>query len=162
MLRRYRTAVLRQARRLGLNLAEADDASQLAFIVASGRLRDIAPGSERAFLLATVVRIARHHHGTPTARYEVLTERPEAMQDGPSADELLELKQTCATLERALQSLPAKMREVLLLHELEGFTLAEISARLDTPPGTVASRLRRGRDQLSAVATALHRAALAN
>ena len=46
-------------------------------------------------------------------------------------------------LQRAVMQLPFKMREVILLKYLEGFSYEEISRALGCAPGTVASRLNR-------------------
>ncbi len=50
----------------------------------------------------------------------------------------------------ALATLPAAMREVLWLADVEGFTLREIAEIADCAPGTAASRLARGRATLRA------------
>jgi RNA polymerase sigma-70 factor, ECF subfamily len=52
-------------------------------------------------------------------------------------------------LDEALQSLPADQRAILILREIEGLTYAEIGGILDLPPGTVTSRLVRGRERLA-------------
>jgi RNA polymerase sigma-70 factor, ECF subfamily len=52
-------------------------------------------------------------------------------------------------LDEALQSLPADQRAILILREIEGLTYAEIGDILDLPPGTVTSRLVRGRERLA-------------
>jgi RNA polymerase sigma-70 factor (ECF subfamily) len=52
---------------------------------------------------------------------------------------------TALDLERALGELPEEFRSVLLLADLEGFTLGEIAVIMDTPVGTVKSRLFRAR-----------------
>ncbi|MBN2191358.1 MAG: sigma-70 family RNA polymerase sigma factor [Polyangiaceae bacterium] len=155
MLRSHHAAVWRTALRMGLNVAQADDATQQTFITAAARLHDIRPGAERAFLLGTAVRISKHHHGTAASRHELLIGLPDAVQDTPCADELLELKQARVLLGRALDALPEKMREVFVLFELEGLTLSEISELLAEPLGTVASRLRRGREHFFRAAEAL-------
>lgn len=48
----------------------------------------------------------------------------------------------------ALETLSMKHREVFVLHYLHGFSYEEISELLDTPKGTVMSRLSRARDAL--------------
>lgn len=52
---------------------------------------------------------------------------------------------TALDLERALGVLPEEFRSVLLLADLEGFALGEIAEIMDTPVGTVKSRLFRAR-----------------
>lgn len=51
-------------------------------------------------------------------------------------------------LRRALETLPRKFREVLVLRELEGMSYKEISEVTGMPPGTVMSRLSRARGGL--------------
>ena len=52
---------------------------------------------------------------------------------------------TALDLERALAELPEEFRSVLLLADLEGFALSEVGEIMDTPVGTVKSRLFRAR-----------------
>ncbi|MGH7267485.1 MAG: sigma-70 family RNA polymerase sigma factor [Candidatus Rokuibacteriota bacterium] len=52
---------------------------------------------------------------------------------------------TVVDLERALGELGEDFRSVILLADLEGFPLAEIARMMDTPIGTVKSRLFRAR-----------------
>jgi RNA polymerase sigma-70 factor (ECF subfamily) len=51
-------------------------------------------------------------------------------------------------LEAAIASLPAGFREVLILHDVEGFTHEEISTMLGIVPGTSKSQLSRARQKL--------------
>ena len=51
-------------------------------------------------------------------------------------------------LRQALSSLPEQYRKALLLFEIEGFSVREIAAMVGVPPGTVMSRLHRGRRTL--------------
>src|SRR5205809_7757873 len=80
-------------------------------------------------------------------------------------DEELHL-QTCATpetlaiagdnrerLTRALETLPPRFREVLVLRELEGCSYKEIAAITAIPIGTVMSALARARQRLQSALT---------
>lgn len=49
---------------------------------------------------------------------------------------------------RAIESLPAAHREIVVLRDIEGFTYQEIATVLDCPAGTVMSRLGRARGKL--------------
>ncbi|MGE5279031.1 MAG: RNA polymerase sigma factor [Acidobacteriota bacterium] len=51
-------------------------------------------------------------------------------------------------LERAVRRLPAGCREVLLLHDIEGYTHEEIAGLLEISPGTSKSQLSRARGLL--------------
>ena len=54
-------------------------------------------------------------------------------------------------LHQALDLLDDEQRSVLVLRELEGCNYDEISSILDLPPGTVRSRIHRGRKALKAL-----------
>ena len=56
-------------------------------------------------------------------------------------------------LQRALESLPPKQREVIVLRELEGCSYKEIAAITEIPIGTVMSALSRARTQLQSALT---------
>lgn len=51
-------------------------------------------------------------------------------------------------LDQALAQLPPEQREILLLVALEDMSYADIARNLGIPPGTVMSRLSRGRERL--------------
>lgn len=51
-------------------------------------------------------------------------------------------------LQRALDALPEDQRAVVLLHDVEGYRLTELTGLLDIPVGTLKSRLHRARRRL--------------
>jgi RNA polymerase sigma-70 factor, ECF subfamily len=51
-------------------------------------------------------------------------------------------------LQAALAQLPPDFRAPIVLCDVLGYDYAEISSMLDIPPGTVRSRIHRGRSQL--------------
>jgi RNA polymerase sigma-70 factor, ECF subfamily len=134
-------------RRLGLSEADTDDAAQEVLLVVVAKLDAIHPKSERSFLFSTAFRMAarvrrgRKHQDID----EVAAEDADA-----DPEQLLELKRARAMLDRLLSPMPIDLRAVFVLYELEGMTMAEIASTLELAPGTVASRLRRGRDFFNA------------
>lgn len=60
-------------------------------------------------------------------------------------------------LPAALADLPLRLQTVLSLHYLEELSIAEIVAITGSPPGTIKSRLSRGRDLLRARLNSDHR-----
>ena len=62
LVRREFAPVWRLLRRMGLEAAEADDATQQVFIVAARRLGDIVPERERSFLFSTAVHVGQKAH----------------------------------------------------------------------------------------------------
>jgi RNA polymerase sigma-70 factor (ECF subfamily) len=64
---------------------------------------------------------------------------PETAVDGSLKDDIIQ---------RAIEKLPAKFKEVILLRDVQGFAYEEISQILSIPLGTVKSRVNRGRLKL--------------
>ncbi len=57
---------------------------------------------------------------------------------------------TRARLQNALDRLPAFQRELVIMHDVEGYTLVEVAEITATPTGTLKSRLHRARAALRA------------
>jgi RNA polymerase sigma-70 factor (ECF subfamily) len=77
---------------------------------------------------------------------ELLASPYGGLDDDP---ETLALRKTAAEeLHNALSGLPAPLREVVILREMEELSYKEIAAIIDAPIGTVMSRLARGRADL--------------
>ena len=51
-------------------------------------------------------------------------------------------------IQKAIEKLPAKFKEVIILRDIQGFAYEEISQILNIPLGTVKSRVNRGRLKL--------------
>jgi RNA polymerase sigma-70 factor (ECF subfamily) len=138
--------VWRAARRSGLSVAEADDATQQVFLVVSRKLASIVPGQEQAFLFGTTTNIARTMVRARTRRREELGAAVEAEDTSGGPEEMLEEEQRRETVHRILESMPEDIRAAFVLFELEEMTALEVSLMLGIPGGTVASRVRRGRE----------------
>jgi RNA polymerase sigma-70 factor (ECF subfamily) len=52
-------------------------------------------------------------------------------------------------MRRGLDQLPDKLREAVILRDLQGLTYHEMATRLSLPEGTVKSRINRGREELA-------------
>jgi RNA polymerase sigma-70 factor (ECF subfamily) len=148
LLRAHFRDVWRIVRRFGVPENCADDATQEVFIIASRRLADIAPGSERPFLLASAVRVAANVRRSLGARRECAEDDslPEGVDPRPSAEALLDQKRLRQMLDAVLDQLSDDLRVAFVLYELEGMSSPEIAELLAIPVGTVASRLRRARE----------------
>jgi RNA polymerase sigma-70 factor (ECF subfamily) len=149
MVRDHLDFAWRSLRRLGLRADEADDATQRVFVVASQRLSDIEAGCEKAFLFNTAVHVASSARRALARRREVPhgDNDPEATDPAPGPDELIDRRRARTLLEEALLEMPMERRSVFVLFELEQMTIAEIAQTLALPEGTVASRLRRARQE---------------
>jgi len=65
--------------------------------------------------------------------------------------ELFESRLTQEALQQALDELSEDMRILVMLHDVEGYTLQEIHQMLDVPVGTLKSRLSRARTKLKEI-----------
>jgi RNA polymerase sigma-70 factor (ECF subfamily) len=146
LLARYLRACRAVALAVTGSEADADDACQDAFVAAMERIDDCAdPGRFGGWLLQIVRNRARNllrYHDV--RRTEVLEEAAGA--GGPVAD--LERDELRERLQAALAELTETQREVVLLHDLEGWKHREIAERLELPAGTIRSHLHHARRKL--------------
>jgi RNA polymerase sigma-70 factor, ECF subfamily len=141
--------VWRSLRRLGVHDADVDDAAQQVFVTTSRKLASVRRGCERSFLFQTALRVASDSRRTRRRRREVAEDElrgtDEVRDPAPPTDDLVDLRRARVQLDEILDDMPLDLRAVFVLFELDEATLAEISALLHVPVGTVASRLRRAR-----------------
>ena len=152
MAKAYFANVWRFLRSLGVPERALDDATQDVFLVAARKLADIQPGAEKSFLFGAAVHVAREirrKHGR-----EELVDDPDDESREPAQlttpEDSLGRKQEQDVLMSLLAGLTDELRTVFVLYEIEGQTMPEIAELLGVPAGTVASRLRRGREQFEA------------
>ncbi len=114
--------------------------------------------SFRAYLLGIARNLLMRHyrHAVRDARADRLQKASvDELVGSPSRD--LAVKQERKLLLRALRQLPVDAQVVLELFYWEAMTIAEISAVLESPEGTIKSRLSRGkavlRDKIAELAT---------
>lgn len=72
-----------------------------------------------------------------------------AMKDGP--EEQAERSGSRERILRALDRLNPEQRAVVVMHDVEGYSLEELETMLETPLGTIKSRLHRARERLRAL-----------
>jgi len=130
------------------NPEDAEDVSQEAFLVALKRLEDCRDPERFGGWFLTIVRnrarnLLRREH---LRRGEELTPEFFPGPGGPAEDlKQLEIREQLAI---GLEGLSEVRREVLLLHDLEGWKHREIAVRLGIPDGTVRSHLHFARKHL--------------
>ncbi|HYH80101.1 MAG TPA: sigma-70 family RNA polymerase sigma factor [Longimicrobium sp.] len=124
--------------------SDADDVCQDAFVSAMERI-DACRQPER--FGAWLMQIARNHarDHLRASRPVLSIDRMEIASARASPAVEAERRDEQARLLEALKELPEQRREVLLLHDLEGWTHREIAERLGLPPGTVRSHLHHAR-----------------
>ena len=129
-------------RRLGRSLAE--DVASETFIRAFDRRASFESSrvDARPWLFGIAANLMRRHWRTERRRLHAL----QRLESG-GADEALRGEER-ADLAAALDALPAREREALLLYALVDLSYDEIAEALDIPIGTVRSRLSRARDRI--------------
>jgi RNA polymerase sigma-70 factor (ECF subfamily) len=127
---------------------DAEDAAQEAFLVALQRLEECRNPERFGGWLLTIVR----NRSKNLIRRESLRETdevpPGTRSKTPTPDRVTEASELRGLLEEAMQELPEVQREIVMLHDLEGWKHREIADRLDLPPGTVRSHLHFARKAL--------------
>jgi RNA polymerase sigma-70 factor (ECF subfamily) len=128
--------------------ADAEDAAQEGFMVALERLDDCRTPDRFAGWLMTIVR----NRARNLVRREVLRDTdavPEtAAARGRTPEKAAEHTELQERLGSALGRLSQVQREIVLLHDLEGWRHREISEHLGIPSGTVRSHLHFARKSL--------------
>lgn len=127
---------------------DAEDAAQESFLVALDRLDECRSPERFGGWLMTIVR----NRSKNLVRREALRETDElplgARSRVPTPDRNAEAEELRRMLKGALQALSEVQRQVVLLHDLEGWKHREIAERLDLPCGTVRSHLHFARKAL--------------
>lgn len=122
--------------------AAAEDVTHDAWMRAFARLSEFQWRAKlRTWLAAFVVNAARER----ARRGAALVELSESIagDDGP-----LENTYDRVDLQRALAALPPGYREVIVLHDIEGYTHGDIAELLGIDPGTSKSQLSRARSAM--------------
>ncbi|WP_437735060.1 RNA polymerase sigma factor [Sorangium sp. So ce1335] len=149
----YFDFIWRSLRGLGVPAGAADDAAQHVFLIAYQKLDEIAPDRERSFLFGTALGVAANARRAGARRRELSDDgaMAAAADEAPNPEQLMEMKQARALLDAVLDAMEEDLRVVFVLFELEGVPTEEIAAMLGLAKGTVASRLRRAREEFHAI-----------
>ena len=146
---RHLDAAYNLARWLMRNSADAEDVVQDAYLRAFRYSAGFRGGDARAWLLK-IVRNASYGRLQKNRAQQSSTEFDEDIHTvaGAADPETLMLQNADSQqVEQAIRALPARLREILVLRELEGLQYKEISEVVGVPIGTVMSSLSRARAQ---------------
>jgi RNA polymerase sigma-70 factor (ECF subfamily) len=156
-------SVWRLLRRFGVQPSRLDDSAQEVFWVAARRIQDIEAGKERAFLYGVALRVAAN----AARRQKVALPLSDAgdvdaiSDPQPTPEACLERRQARQVLDDVLDRMPTELRTVFVLFELEELPVQDIAELEGIPLGTASSRLRRAREEFSAIARRLRTTLLA-
>lgn len=164
LFREFAPKVYALARRFGFDADEAEDGVQEVFVKVQRRIATFrGEAALSTWLYQVAVNALRDHRRRQSRLSRPLPFLHDA--GGDAAGEPSEQRVPAAGLapdddaaraERkvlvraALDRLPARFREVLVLRELEGWSYRDIARVLELPQGTVESRIYRARERLAA------------
>lgn len=143
LVARHGRMVRAVCRRVLRHDADADDATQATFLVLArkaGSVRDRHGLANWLFGVARNVAARAKQARARRAAHEAKVPPRPPQQVASDFAELLDAE---------LAKLPAAYRVAVVLCDLEGHTIADAAKHLGIPPGTVASRLARGRERLA-------------
>jgi RNA polymerase sigma-70 factor (ECF subfamily) len=151
---RYRRKVFHIAYKFTGKHDEAEDLSQEIFLKVFKSLDKFNRDADFSTWLSSVARnYCIDHYRAMRREKEVVVEDLVAMDLAPAASgnphRALEDRDRRSFLRRGLELLPGKLKEAVILRDLQGLSYQEMAERLDLPEGTVKSRINRGREELS-------------
>jgi RNA polymerase sigma factor (sigma-70 family) len=112
---------------------EADELIQEAFLRLQAYRQERPVREPEAFLVRTVQNLtvdASRRRRTRGTHVDVEVEGVRLIDPGPAPDEVLTAQQRLRHLRAGLEALAPRTREVVLLQRIEGFSHAQIAARL--------------------------------
>lgn len=146
------TALQMLSRRLARSRSEAEDLVQEAYVHAFRASDRFAPGTNlRAWLRTILTNLARnrrrdHHRARVKANEAEVASAADAHASRQATPEQLLLNGVIGPrLRQAFESMPKALRDAVWLRDVEELSYAEMAQRLRVPPGTVMSRISRGR-----------------
>jgi RNA polymerase sigma factor (sigma-70 family) len=152
IVERYRRALMRYVSRL-LPPERAEDVVQQAFVNAYEAMhRDGAELNLRPWLYRIAHNTALNALRDRALRHHELDERIDGVE---RPDQALERRQGLRDVLVAVQALPERQRDAILLRELEGRSYEEIALALGVTGGAVRQLLNRARNSLRSAAAAL-------
>ena len=141
--------VWRSARRLGVSETSADDVTQDVFMIVHRRIANYdGRAPMQAWIFGILVRVVHDHRrsfrhkGARNVPFEQDVARHVGVAPGPTPIEQAERAEHVRLLDKLLGELDEDKRTLLILSELEEWTLREIAEYFGSNTNTIHSRLR--------------------
>jgi RNA polymerase sigma-70 factor (ECF subfamily) len=139
--------IYRTLRRMGAWPSELDDLAQEVFLALRGSWTNYdSTRPIRPYLFGIAFRIASAHQRKRNREVAFGIVEPDDM--APRPDEALQSKQARTMVLVALERIPLRRRAVLVMHDLDDISVADVAAVLGIPLFTAYSRLRKARREL--------------
>ena len=151
---RFRRRVFHIAYKFTGKHDEAEDLTQEIFLKVFRALEKFNRDADFGTWLSSVARnYCIDRYRASKREKEVLVEDALAYDLAPASSgnpyRALEDQDRSSLVRRGLEQLPGKLREAVILRDLQGLSYQEMAARLALPEGTVKSRINRGREELA-------------
>lgn len=150
LVERYQDMVVNLAYSLSGNIYEAEDIAQEAFVKAYRRLGSFREDAKFSTWIYRITVNTFHDFWRRRKGSVPLDVLPSLREEGDFRDSLHK-KEIQSIIREALNKLPLKYREVVVLRDIEGFEYREISRLIGCRIGTVESRLFRARNMLKKI-----------
>lgn len=161
---RYQGQVLNLIRAMTAGDSDSDDLAQEVFLRAwRGIARFRSDSTFRTWLFGIAINLVRTHRGRRARLRQLFRMSPvgedhNADLERASVDDGIEGPLAMRdAIDRALATLPAEMREAVVLRDVQGLEYLEIAEALGVPLGTVESRIFRARQRLRPLLESLRR-----
>lgn len=134
-------------RRLGVQPRDLEDVTHEVFV----RVHDQWPLYDvdrplRPWLFGIALGLATNYRRLARHRVDLMAEVPDVSDPAEHAEDGMARREEAELVHGALQKVPLDQRAVLVLHELDGFSVPEIATTLGLSVNTAYSRLRLGRE----------------
>jgi RNA polymerase sigma-70 factor (ECF subfamily) len=143
-----RRRLLRAAAKLARTRQEREDLVQSAFERCWKSRRHTLQGSELERMLLTIVKRLAIDGARRRGRWRTFELHEEMLSGQPAEDTPRSQVVAPERLQAALERCAPRERQLLSLHYLDGLGYLDIARRLQLPPGTVATCMRRARHRL--------------
>jgi RNA polymerase sigma-70 factor (ECF subfamily) len=153
IVQRYRRKVFHISYKFTGKYDDAEDLTQEIFLKVIRSLDKFHRDADFSTWLSSVARnYCIDRYRANRREREVLVEDLLAFDLAPASSgnphRALEDRDRRSFLRRGLDALPDKLREAVVLRDLQGLSYQEMAERLRLPEGTVKSRINRGREEL--------------
>lgn len=149
----YGSQVHRHLKRIFGPGADVDDAYQMVFMEVLRSLPSFRGLSKLSTWIRRITWNVAYQEMRMRYRHQRVTPldplSPVLKDDQEPADEVLDRQQAMRRIYSALQEIDPKQRTAVVMHDIEGKTLKEVSRALGRPLPTVASQLYAGRARLA-------------
>ncbi|MCY7345270.1 MAG: RNA polymerase sigma factor [Pyrinomonadaceae bacterium] len=137
--------VFRVAKYLVRDVSEAEDLTQETFAQALKSFHRYTPDTNCRAWLVTILYHLNSKRRYKLGRLKIVEDAEEQIAQTVAFEPPIPERLTDEEILQALERIPKQFREVVLLTDVEEFSYKEVAELLQTPIGTVMSRLHRGR-----------------